>query len=600
MPKPPAAERYRRVDQPGPRTPGLRTVPGGYDLDPLPLHLPPQEGEAVVSWLRRLSVRYDVPARDLIRSVGSRQPITNTPRAAARLRNNRIIGVRLGLTADEVRTLVLPQPLASATKTYRDTLHRGAPKRPQSRYCPQCLADPDPWWPDHWQTPLSLICLIHHCYLACACPGCGQRPQATTAWLARPVELHRCPSRLPPWQAAPGRQAPWCDTDLTKTPGATAPNDEVRAQQQLHAWAPGSAEPANACGTAITHRIGFQALGELLDASQSGTATDPLDLHTNPADLGPGLAAALHVLDQPTLDQAAAAAWMLPLDGAHAPTRPVSRITAHHYSPLLAAIQLADVRDRLPPAEQLTFRTGHLAPRYPTTTTPKTRRRLRLPDHRPNWPEPDPAWIPQTLWWNTIPAPLPGQPDRALHGSLLAMALARTGTTRDWADICTDLQLPASHADRINDFLSDAQRSSNWPTVLTALERLLTGLQQHPPPIDYPTRRRLGDDLDLLTGAVIVGQQRHPRPVPRQTLLRQFWERFTGGDIAYAPEPISIDPANPAYSTFRQTHTVASGDLFHIAHRHLRQITQITGPLTWRPGLLPPISPANPLGCQDG
>ena len=141
MPIPPSvpAERYRPVDQPGPRLPGLRTVPASYDLDPLPLHLPPQPGEAVVSWLRRLSIRYDLPARDLIRSVGSRQPVTSTGRAAARLRNNRIIATRLDLNDDEPRTLVLPQPLTAATKTYLDT-HPGAPARPQSRYCPSCLA----------------------------------------------------------------------------------------------------------------------------------------------------------------------------------------------------------------------------------------------------------------------------------------------------------------------------------------------------------------------------------------------------------------------------------------------------------------------------
>lgn len=56
----------------------------------------------------------------------------------------------------------------------------------------------------------------------------------------------------------------------------------------------------------------------------------------------------------------------------------MTRIAEHHYSPLLAAIQLAGARDQLPPADQLTFRTGQPAPRYPAITTPKTRRRLRL------------------------------------------------------------------------------------------------------------------------------------------------------------------------------------------------------------------------------
>ncbi len=261
---------------------------------------------------------------------------------------------------------------------------------------------------------------------------------------------------------------------------------------------------------------------------------------------------------------------MLSYDGTHAPITPLGRIQRHHYSPLLAAIQLHGVRDQIPAAHQLTFRTGHPAPRYPVVTTPKNRRRLRLPDHRPHLPEPDPAWIPQTLWWNTIPAALTGCLHPAVRGTALAMALARLGTTRDWTEICTDLHLPPSHANRISGLILHSRRTATWPAVLAALERLMTGLQQHPPPVDYQDRRAHGDDLDLITDAVLAGRRRHPSPVPVQTLIRQFWERFTGGDIAYAPDQIRVDPATPAYTAFRRQSGVASGDLFHVAHRHLR------------------------------
>ena len=323
--------------------------------------------------------------------------------------------------------------------------------------------------------------------------------------------------------------------------------------------APGSAEPALACGTAITHRIGFQGLAELLDATLSHTATDPFDLYTDPADLGPGLAATIHVLDQPDLEQAAAAAWMLPLDGTHAPTRPVLRIAQHHYNPLLAAIQLTGVHDRLPPAEQLTFRTGHPAPRYPTATTRKTRCRLRLPDHHPSWPEPDPAWIPQTLWWNTIPAPLLHQPDPALRprrGSMLAMALARTGTTRDWDTIGTDLHLPASHAHQIEEWIADTRHTGTWPILLTRLERLLTGLQQHPPPINYPARRRLGNNLDLITDAVLVGRQRHPAPPPSTPSFNSSGNASPAATSPTHPNPFAS--ARPPRRTPRSDSCTAS------------------------------------------
>lgn len=83
-----------------------------------------------------------------------------------------------------------------------------------------------------------------------------------------------------------------------------------------------------------------------------------------------------------------------------------------------------------------------MSPRYPTTTTPDNRRRLRLPAHRPHWPEPDPAWIPQVLWWKAVPAALADHAHSALVRSLLAMALAKTGSTRDWTTIADHLQLP--------------------------------------------------------------------------------------------------------------------------------------------------------------
>ena len=81
--------------------------------------------------------------------------------------------------------------------------------------------------------------------------------------MARPVELHRCPSRLDRSATTGTRQQSWCDHDLTEVATVAAPAHQVQAHQLLHSWAPGPAEHATACGIAITHRIGFQALVEL-------------------------------------------------------------------------------------------------------------------------------------------------------------------------------------------------------------------------------------------------------------------------------------------------------------------------------------------------
>ena len=172
-----------------------------------------------------------------------------------RLRNNRSIAQRLGLTAKEVSQLANPAPLLAATAAYLDTFRPASPQiRPGSRYCPRCLGEREPFWPQHWQSPLSLICLVHGSYLVRACPRCGQPPLASTAWLARPTDLHRCPARLnlPDATRAGGQRQLWCDQDLIQLNPTTAPVEEVTAQQLLHNWASGAAEHATACGVAIT------------------------------------------------------------------------------------------------------------------------------------------------------------------------------------------------------------------------------------------------------------------------------------------------------------------------------------------------------------
>lgn len=198
------------------------------------------------------------------------------------------------------------------------------------------------------------------------------------------------------------------------------------------------------------------------------------------------------------------------------------------------------------------FRTGHPAPRYPATITVELRRRLRLPDHHPHRPEPEISWIPQTIWPLAIPPGLIPCARPELRVTMLSMTLAKMGSTARWTSICDDLALPTSHANRIGGFLRYLRRAGHWPDVLASLERLMSLLQQHPPPIDYQTRRALAGDVDALTAAVDAARHVHPTPRSTGLLVRQLWERFTGGDIAYAPSPLCLDPAGADYVGFHR------------------------------------------------
>lgn len=103
-----------------PAPPGrrLRDVPAAYDLDSLPIRVPPRDGEAIASWLWRVSFRYDVPVRVLLRDAGTQRPVYSTTRVASRLRNNPRLLDQLGLSVDDIDRLLTPPPLDVATQDY--------------------------------------------------------------------------------------------------------------------------------------------------------------------------------------------------------------------------------------------------------------------------------------------------------------------------------------------------------------------------------------------------------------------------------------------------------------------------------------------------
>lgn len=437
--------------------------------------------------------------------------------------------------------------------------------------------------------PLAIPAVVdlpsHHIYLINACPGCGQAPHARRGWIGRVIDLHRCPCQLPSsGDTGRRRLRDWCNADLATALTQPAQAAAVATQQLLHDWATDpSSTPVTVAGLLVTHRLAFQALVELIDAASPGF--DILNLVSDPQEAGPGLTDAHPVVGATDLTVAAGHATMLTYDGAHAPIRPNGRLTSHRYSPVLAAIQIAGVREHLAPIDQMTFRTAHNAPRYPARQLddPTSIRRLRLPEHEPRLPEPNPAWIPQTIWPLCVPAPLLGCTDPILRNSLLAMALAKIGNQDSWMKICQHLRLPATHATRIGSYLRHAQARGTWPAIHHSLDKLITVLQHHPPPIDYQQRRAIGSDVDLLTEAVKAGRRQHPTDTDLLALTRRFWEKFTGGAIVYGPEELLLDPTAPAYLDYHRANPLRHADLLHCAYLHLRGVREVDGPLMWTP-----------------
>lgn len=595
----PAGPANEAAEQPARRGSRIRGVPAGYDLDPLPIKVPVGDGESAVSWLRRVSWRYDMPARTLMRDAGTPKALTGTSKVAPRLHNNHQLLERLGLPADDVARLLASTPLTAATTNYLKAFHRTTPPaRPWSRYCPTCLTGPDPYWRQDWQSPLLAICPTHDTYLHQACPSCLQRPQQDPAWLSRPIELWRCPAALVTFVRSPaGRQRrPWCTRDLRTAELIEAPPDEVAAQHLLLDWANAPITASTACGVTITGRIGFDAFLDLVDAATRGA---PFDLGHQPIDVGARLAEAADVLNQPTLDKAApAASRLLSFSGPHAPLGPPSRFAATSYNPLLAAVQVHGVRDQLGPADQLMFRTGHREPRYPATLTPRDRRRLRLPNHQPHRAEPDGTRLPQLIWPDLLPDLLADRPpcrNALVRRAVLAMALAKVGSTRTWTEIAADLDLPAAMATNVGAVLYRLRRQGRWSATLMTLDVLASRLQAEPAPVDYAARRHAAHDVEALSRALGVAAQIHATDTPAVVLVRHFWELFTGGDVAYAPEPLHMPLHSARYRRYRtaaartldQDRPVLQAAQHELGH--LFDAGPFPGPLAWTPVVPTPI-----------
>ncbi len=438
----------------------------------------------MVSWLRRISLRYDTPVRDLLKGAGTSKPVTGTSKVVTRLRNNRALLDRLGLTATEANQLLAPPAMLAALDDYLRTLQRQWTPPPRwSRYCPACLADPDPSWDGDWQSPLSLICLRHGIFLLNSCPGCGGHPLARPVWMSQPLELWRCPSRVHRSRGGPRTVHPWCGADLRDAPNEPADPGLEQAQHLLTGWSDRPSESATVCGLAITHRIGFHAFVDLVDAALDGRANTILQLESQPRQAAGGFVAAADVLTRNTLhDASVAASRLLSYDGPHAPIRPGPLIETHPYSPLLAAVQLHGVREQLGPTDQLTFRLSHPVGRFPATLTPDLRSRLRLPEHRLVRPERDDPWFPQSLWPDVIADVVGDQSASPLHRACLAMAFTKVGSGLGWADIADILNLPATMANSIGAVLQSWVRSGTWPALLASLDALLSQLQVAPPP----------------------------------------------------------------------------------------------------------------------
>lgn len=592
MPPNPAAEQPDPAASPNRRN--LREVPGGYDIDRWPIAISIREGESVHCWLTRISFRYGIPPRNVLGELGIVGRLPSGRSVMAGVGDSRsTLAAALGVSGNSLDRALASTPLDCALSGYLAHYHKIDYTRSlESRFCPQCLAEPDHVWQSSWSSPLHLVCVKHEVLLRAKCPACEQGPWSTTAWLGRIADTNMCPQRRNRDHVKRRRRVmPFCRQDLSQAVTEPAKPNLVSAQQRLLDLAarmqsdPDRSEVV--CGIGATVSILFDAYAELLDEAV-GAIGNLAEVNHDSAALASALSVAHTVLSAPDSATAAAVADnsnVLKAAGFHTPVGPPSNIAARAHNPLLAAIRLRSVAGWLSPVDQLMFRTGFAAPRYPTAYYTSIGDWQRLPEHQPGVAEIQPAWIPQVLWPAVVTE---FDIDDVDAPAALAMALAKVGSTHSWRHIALELGLPSRLGRSLPWLWKRVVASGGWTDVLARLESLSERLRVEAPPIDYQVRRIIADDHRQVVRAVQIAARRsmETRSVASAVIVRRFWELFTGGDIRYAQPPFGLSQA--AYPTYRRISRIADlqcGQLFADGHALLANSGGLrpSGPLTWIP-----------------
>lgn len=579
---------------PRPARARLRAIPGGVDLEAPPIHITPVAGETATSWLRRAAWRYQISPQDVLRTGGTVRTVVSTSAAAHRLRAGAGFTARLGLSPQEQAVLEGPTALEAATARWAEAYHRtfATPASLSSRFCPRCLAGPEPYWHKDWSSPLLTACPEHATMLVSVCPGCGRAPHTTRAWLSHPIPIWQCPGRLVTAPPGRGRARPWCATDLRTVEAEPAPAQALRTQRVLMEWARAPHAVIVLAGVTVTGQIAFDAVMELSRASR-------------PTNLG-GTAAGGGVLDQavaaltaPSPGEARARlARLMPPSSRLAPVHLTEATAQEPRNPLLAAVQLEAYGPHLSAGTQLTLRLGAAHGRYPhgATTTGTRRTQMLLPEHQQARRLPR-GLIPQAIWPGALPALDDTDPIEVAAGSLL---LARTGSTTHWTDLARYLGLPDQAANQLTWRLRAWRADGAWPRLLTQVEALHAQVCAHRPPIGYRTRRTAATDTDLLT---TVLQEAAGGTAPAIEVQARFYERLTGSHAAWHPGPYAHPGQQAGWHRLRTRIDQDQADLFETAFALLRHRClavggrDLGGPLTWAP---PPASCWDqPRPCGD-
>ncbi|WP_134772220.1 TniQ family protein [Ornithinimicrobium flavum] len=572
-----------RPDRPRAAPPGLREVPGGYDITRWPIAVPPVEDEHVLSWIWRVAHRYGMSVHAALSALGVPSRSSSTRRVQAAVEPH----------ADLLTSQLGPTPLSVGMRSptsgavmlekeldrYLTSYATGRVPAPTFGYCPACLAQTGAW-PRAWQTRLPGICTTHEVFLLDRCPDCRHRPFSTPSWMSVTTEPCVCP-QVTATGTRPRTTRQRCGTDLRTPQAAPATPEQIALMIRLQAAARSSAcypvDAVTAAGFETTVEEYFDAVLELVDERVGLTSLLNADPRT-PGKLLAALRTAFAVLDQDDAHRAAAMAedrGLLDPQGPHTPIITGHKLRRRRHNRLLGAIRLRSLEAHLSPTAQLTFRTASSMPRYPQhfDGIPAKFYFTALPGQVAL------NQVPQLIWPGAL-TPWISDDDLPARAAT-SMLLAKVGSTRPWSLIALDLGLPARLAPVPTALITRLRRNGEWDAFRQALEDLATTLERDPPPIDYSRRRWAAADRGRLLQAVELARadQAHDLPFSLDplTVAALTWQTYTGGSLTLHPYLHTVRaPAEADAATLQLVRSTA-------VWVHELAGCPDTGPLQWQP-----------------
>jgi len=587
----------------------------------LPVRVEPLPGEALESWLAALATRMNATWGEVLDAVlptgangiaGSHRGAVLTTGVSDAERES--ISVATGVCGGDIDGMTLAGHYGSPLITIDS--RTGRARTPwgllyRQRFCPLCMRAFPGRRKLEWFLPWISTCTEHRCFLADTCPRCAQ-VQMVSDWFNRWMYTHpdrcrrmvkaeprptRCLARLSTSRydrLRPGHPVLTMQQRLTELLAEdvvdvgvyrTAPVSVAQLLTDVQVLGNRILRAPNIAGliTILGRRASDREITRWLntapipDQTRSKNPAAPgatrLGLAQPAAWVGSGVAAALTVLMQPSLEEAGTTLRTATSSALTRELRYRTNISRPAHS---AAVTAVDIQARAAGStvlNELRYRTITELPRLPDT--PRFASKHAMLDAVP------------TLFWAEWAFRLDTED---LPWGTARQVLSRLILTIGCVMVTWELERrlhSTVRAQRVGLAANNLRAHPNWEGIITALLRLHEYLQANPPPIDYQRRRSLNYD-NLLPEAHwvdLVAEQGVGTTATTATAAR-LWliEQLSGAPVPNTEQPLPCR----GVCTDRMRRTLTPQlvkKLNTVAVDFLRAHGVVDEPPTWEPPL---------------